>query len=150
MLGDNFYTWYNPNQGTLLTEGGGANAAGSARLAGISDGTVSNRIINYLSGATQLAGLISAGGAAQANPTVNVTSAASANKLAQGYLVNNVNIAANGTLGTLDTVATIPAVTLMRIGADEAGTGAILNGHIRRISYYSTRLSDASLQQITS
>ena len=150
MLGDNFYTWYNPNQGTLFTEGGGANAAGSARLAGISDGTVSNRIINYLSGATQLAGLISSGGAAQANPTVNVASAASANKLAQGYLVNNVNIAANGTLGTLDTVSNIPSVTLMRLGVDEVGTGAYLNGTIRRISYYSTRLSDASLQQITS
>jgi len=149
MLGDNFATWYNQTQGTLYVQGGGSNAAGSARLVGVSDGTFSNRIINYMSGATQLAGLISVGGAAQANPVVNVVSAASANKLAVAYALNNVNAAANGTLGTLDTSATIPTVTLLRIGADEAGTGAYLNGAVRSISYYPTRLADTTLTSIT-
>lgn len=141
--------WYNATEGTLYVEGGGLNAASSARLAGFSDGTFSNRIINYLSGSTQVAGLISTGGVAQANPTVNVTAASSANKVAIGYAANNVNVAANGTLGTLDTSASIPTVTLMRIGADEVGTGAILNGTIRRITYYHRRLSNAELQAIT-
>ncbi|OQB10818.1 MAG: hypothetical protein BWY21_00125 [Parcubacteria group bacterium ADurb.Bin216] len=149
MTGSNFSSWFNATQGTLYVEGGGSNAAGSARLVGISDGTTLNRIINYLSGATQLAGLVSTGGVAQANPTVNVTSAASSNKLAQAYVVNNVNVAANGTLGAADTSATIPTVTLMRIGADESGTGAILNGTIARLRYYNTALTNAQLQALT-
>jgi len=117
MLGDNFATWYNQTQGTLYVQGGGSNAAGSARLVGVSDGTFSNRM--------------------------------SANKLAVAYALNNVNAAANGTLGTLDTSATIPTVTLLRIGADEAGTGAYLNGAVRSISYYPTRLADTTLTSIT-
>ena len=149
MTGTAFSSWYNPNQGTLYTEGGGLNAASSARLASITDNTFSNRIINYFATSGLAAGLITTSGVSQANPVVSITSATALNKVIQGYALNNVNIAANGTLGTLDTSATIPAVTLMRIGVDEVGTGSFLNGTIRKIAYYPVRLTDAQLQALT-
>lgn len=149
MTGTAFSSWFNANQGTLYTEGGGLNAASSARLASITDNTFSNRIINYFATSGLAAGLITTSGVSQANPVVSITSATALNKVIQGYALNNVNIAANGTLGTLDTSATIPAVTLMRIGVDEVGTGSFLNGTIRKIAYYPVRLTDAQLQALT-
>jgi len=64
------------------------------------------------------------------------------------YKLNNGNGALNGTIGTLDTSVTIPTVTQAQIGG-LTSTLLPLNGHVRKLAYYSRRLSDAELQGIT-
>ncbi|OFW88787.1 MAG: hypothetical protein A3B66_04830 [Alphaproteobacteria bacterium RIFCSPHIGHO2_02_FULL_46_13] len=68
---------------------------------------------------------------------------------AMAYAVNNVNASANGTLGTLDTSATIPTFTTLRIGVDRGAAFGYLNGHIQKAKYYPSRTSDSQLQLLT-
>ena len=68
-------------------------------------------------------------------------------KLAIAYKENDSNFAFQGVIGTNDTSVTIPTVSRFRIAENRIGTA--LNGWIRRIIYYPTRLTDAQLQALT-
>lgn len=64
--------------------------------------------------------------------------------------LNSVQSALNGTLGTQDTVGTVPATpTVWRVGATVTGTNVSF-GYLRRAAIFNTALTDAQLQAITS
>jgi hypothetical protein len=66
------------------------------------------------------------------------------------YKVNDFQAARDGVLGVAVTSGNVPInMTTMNIGTSNV-TGGIINGYIRRITYYPRRLPDATLQQITS
>ena len=64
------------------------------------------------------------------------------------YKVNDIAMTANGATVSTDTSATIPTVNRIFIGGFE-GVSNFLNGHIRQIAYYNTRLPNAQLQTLT-
>ena len=61
---------------------------------------------------------------------------------------NNIAGSSNGVITGTDNVATLPTVTQMFIGCEAAGAN-VLNGHIRRLTYWPQRLDNATLQAIT-
>jgi hypothetical protein len=153
MIGNNFARWYTQGVGTMLASfdfsGAGSAANPSTRTAfNISDGTSNNRLQIYnISG--NVGSFIAAGGASQAaldnfSPVpVDVF-----RTVALAYASNDAIQAVNGSLSSNDTSVIVPVVNAAYIGSEPAS--ARLNGHVRRISYYSRRLANSELQAITS
>jgi len=148
MTGTNFSSWYNATEGTLFSEASTYDASNPRVGFGISDNTAPNRIQVGHGGGARL--FISTGGVTQLNQTLASVTLFNntASKIALAYKLNNGNGALNGTIGTLDTSVTIPTVTQAQIGG-LTSTLLPLNGHVRKLAYYSRRLSDAELQGIT-
>jgi hypothetical protein len=84
----------------------------------------------------------------QASPIV--ASAFAANtpmKAIAAYQINNVNAAAGGTLGVLDSSAIIPVVDRLSIGS--RANALIWNGCIKKLAYYPKRLQNEELVGLT-
>jgi len=85
-----------------------------------------------------------------AAPATDATvNAGAINKLAYAYQTNNTAASLNAGAAATDNTVTLPTVDRLCIGATVLQQGH-LNGAIRSISYYPTRLADATLQSITS
>jgi hypothetical protein len=69
-------------------------------------------------------------------------------RVAYGYLLNDYGFTVNGGTVQTDTSATVPTVNSLQLGSDPTGFGQI-NGHIRAIAYYNTRLPNTQLQTLT-
>jgi len=146
MQGSNFSSWYNQNEGTMYADYSKGNITASGRVVTISNGTNNNQIRFSVVGRPDWQ--IVNGGSVEANVLGIDTSVNAVVKIAGVYKNNDVQASVNGTLRTEDTTATIPAVSIMHLGTNESLAGA-LNGTIKSISYYPTRLSNATLQTIT-
>jgi hypothetical protein len=144
ITGANFSSWYRQDQGTLLTDA--INPAASTTLYATSDGTSSNRIQADTGTSTRIARVV-AGGTTQANNSIAYTFGTQ-QQFALSYVLNSINFANAGTLGTEDTSATIPTVDQLRIGANPTGANA-LNGTIKRLTYWPQRLPNSTLQAVT-
>jgi hypothetical protein len=153
MLGDNFYTWYNPNQGTLSVENSyssGSNLASNNRiaamLANVSTPALDRHLIYNLSG-TANGALTQVGGAAQAALT-GATATADTVKAAYAFKQDDFALSVNGAAPATDTSGTLPSVGILYIAHTNLSVGQ-LGGHVRRLTYYPRRLSNAELQAIT-
>ena len=146
-------TWYNLTEGTLYAEAlcnAIASPAALQYVATINDATLTNRItIARNLASTAMLGRVNA--SSPQAPTTAVNGIVSKTALAYAAGANNIPMAVNGTLGSpVATAASLPAsVTRMNIGASEAGNASYLNGWIRNINYYNTRLPNVTLQSIT-
>jgi hypothetical protein len=65
-----------------------------------------------------------------------------------GARTDDIAFVRNGGAVLTDTSAVIPVVNRLRLGSDGDGS-FILNGYLRRISYYPLRLTNAQLQALT-
>lgn len=149
MLGDNFYTWYNPNQGTLGTEYIPVSLL-SGSIAALNDGTFNNRTYLFLGSALAIPSLIvTAAGSVQANITNSAVTANTIAKTSGAYAPDNFAVATNAGTVAKDTSGTLPG-GLLRLDIGGYLGGTLLNGWVRRISYYNTRLPDSTLQALTS
>ena len=149
MTGTNFSSWYNQSAGTFVV---GADVNGSSAtnpaLFGATDGTSNNRINPFASG-TNWVGYVSVGAVAQAAINSAGYSTGTPFKYAIASATNSFNAALNGTLGAEDTSGSLPTgLTQLALGCLTSGS-LVLNGHIRQIAYYNTRLPDAQLQSLT-
>jgi hypothetical protein len=144
ITGANFSSWYRQDEGTLLTDA--INPAASTALYAASDGTSNNRIQADTGTNTRIARVV-AGGTTQTNNSIAYTFGTQ-QRFALSYVLNSINFANAGTLGTEDTSATIPTVDQLRIGANPTGANA-LNGTIKRLTYWPQRLSSSTLQAVT-
>jgi hypothetical protein len=156
MTGTNFSSWYNQSEGTFVADfdkysttlRGGVLCAGNTATAttatGITlDGQNDGKVRAYI----ENAGALQLGNLTLANYTANTPI-----KGAVAYATNNAVGAAAGALGTVSTSVVVPTVDNFQIGAVRATTSAAvlpLNGHIRQIAYYNTRLPNATLQALT-
>jgi hypothetical protein len=148
MTGTNFSSWYRADEGTLYSEAIFTNTVSFNTVAALGDGTTNNiiRTIQWNDGTDRIFAV-----------TTNNTTQASfigtgqvgASKFAGAYKFNDVNASKNGSIGTTDTSAVIPAVNALYIG--QSGPALfLLNGHIRKLAYYPKRLTNAELQGLTS
>ena len=150
MTGTNFSSWFNASEGTFV-----ADSVVAPNVDGVvgnyyysaSDGTISNMILS-----AEVNGTVSqviAGGVTQFNETVG-GEPTGALKVALAYQANNTVSSANGAIGTTDTSVTLPTVNRLSIGVrGDLSASTFLNGHIRSITYFNTRLSNAVLQGVT-
>ena len=150
MTGTNFSSWYNNAEGTLYSEASRPFAVPSGqfpRVMYISDGTDNNRIANNYQISNAAAFIVSVANVTQAS--LNPSTTDNLRKLAGAYTVNDFATSVNGGTVATDTSGTIPVVNQATFGSSPTG-GAVLNGHIRKLSYYPVRCTDAQLQALTS
>jgi len=141
--------WFNASEGTIYSEFSAYNTSASRALAQLDDTGFNNRIFAFIQSNNGMQTNVVVGGSsvAQLFPAGTYTSPA-IGKVSQSYAVNNFASCFDGGAVSTDTSGAIPTVTQMRIGFD--GGSAYANGHLRRITYYPRRLSDAELVAITS
>lgn len=144
MLGDNFYTWYNQNQGTVRVEGDTVGYALNQMIVSLTDGTLTNPIQIYNDVSGQIQANVWVGGTVFVPYVQN-----SVYKYALGVETNNVAASINGASVVSD-LSVGPLVAYNRLNIGSRNGSLPLNGHIRSIRYYTVRLPDATLQQITS
>jgi len=142
--------WFNSASGTLYAEAQYPFVAASGLNSGfaeIDDGTFNEAIANYVTSGGNSTFVVRDNSATQAGVTVSGMTANTVIKIAGAYAVNDFQQATNGTLGVADTSGSLPTVTRLALG--DIAVGQKLNGWLRRVSYYPTRLSNAQLQAIT-
>ena len=143
--------WYNSVAGTLYAEYDAyAPISGAAfGVAVLNDGTASNRTYLFLGGGTAAPSLVvTSAGTSQANIGNSAISANTTAKTAGAYAVNDFAVATNaGTVAT-DASGALP-VGLSKLDLGGFLSGTFLNGHLRRVTYYPRRLTNAELQTLT-
>jgi len=151
ITGSAFSSWYNQTAGSMFTEAQGTSFVTGAvrRYFEISDGTANNRILLGYSATNAVRGIANTGGVSQTNISATATPA-NMSKFAFAFAADNAQIAANGLLGTEDTSVTLPTVSTLYIGGEPTlAATTTLNGHIRRLTYWPTRLPNSTIQAVT-
>lgn len=152
-------SWFNASEGTLYgetvldrilpTSGNGAFPG----IFHIADGTFNNRIVltAFSPGATNnYYGTVITGGVDQGSLGTNAFSASTVVRGAYAYKANDAAYSANGSAAVLDTTVTLPTgLNIANLGGTLSAGANRLNGWLRNIKYYNTRLSNANLQKLT-
>jgi hypothetical protein len=137
---------FNAAEGTLFAAYTPAGVTGHQVAIYMDDGTANERMGVRVASAA-LAGIVVDGGVTQASVSGG-TQAAAATKAAMAYKLNDIALSVNGGAVATDTLATLPTVTKLLIGARLAGSES-MSGWYARAAYYNSRLSDATLIRIT-
>jgi hypothetical protein len=147
----NFASWYNSSEGTLVVEYdvNGINTI-SEVTAAISDNTSSNIFVPFVnSGASTFVNIIS-GGVTSANLNAGLVATNTTIKLATVYRANDFAASQNGAVPTVDTSGAVPVgANTLNLGWAAPYGGLFLNGHLRRLFFYPTRLTNAQLQALS-
>jgi hypothetical protein len=143
-------SWYEQSEGTVyhLYNPFGV---GSSRFYSFNDGTNNNQILGAASNGSGSASNYIEITAASVNQSFLGASGAYSPTLQTGalaYIVNNCAYSKNGGAVFVDTSVTIPIINTLNLGSDHSNS-SILNGTIRRLTYWPTRLSNDTLQTIT-
>ena len=151
MTGTNFSTWYNQSQGTFIADVGRfsfVNSTAFAAFLSATDNPLANDWIYLIGDGNSTVSSYRNNGADQA--TIAIASPiTSGGKASFAYAVNDFAANVNGGAVSTDTSGTLSTdITVLRIGAF-ATNPTFLNGHIRTIAYYNTRLPNAQLQTLT-
>lgn len=151
MTGVNFSRWFNPEEGTfvvevlrppLTTSGTILNAARAAAGYG-------PRHQLTVSTSSSYAVVNNAGTAIVAGIVAGTVPGSGAVKLTAGYISGTYTTSLNGAAPAAQVAADPPTgLDTLYIGQAEIGAD-FLNGHIRRLGYYRTRLSNSELQRLT-
>ncbi len=148
----NFAPWYNSAEGTFVIEYSllSATYATTKHVLTFSDGTGNNRISVYNTATTATPFLLVAdGGVTQASGANAAIGSNVVTKTGVGYKVNDFALITNGGTAATDTSGTVPAA-VNRVYIAGSATGAQpINGHIRTVRYYASRLTNAQLQALT-
>ena len=145
---DRITPWYNAAEGTLLAEAELlAGASGAAYiLASLNDASTNNEIDARIRASNVPAGFVTTGTVAQGNvqaavtgPTANVSF-----RLALAFKVDDLAASAFGAAPGTDGSVTLPIVTRLELGA--FGGANRMNGRLRRVSCWSTRLANPVVQ----
>jgi len=148
ITGTNFSSWYNQSEGTFVSESSSFDTSGFPRIFAASDGTTNNQIRNSVNPGTLFSTfIVVTGGVSQAGIVIAYLVNTSY-KRATAYKANDFVFVQNSGFPFTDTSGTVPTVDRLNIGSNESSLAQI-NGYIRRIAYFPTRLSNTTLQNIT-
>ena len=140
--------WYNATEGTLYLEADVATLIQpTAYLAAFNDST-SNELIGFYQGNNAVGMIDIDNGSILVNITRTAIAINTPFKAAGAYKLDDFALTLNASAVATDTTATLPTVNTLNIGSRNGG-GSPISGHIRRITYYPRRLSNAELQALT-
>jgi hypothetical protein len=147
MTGTNFSSWYNPNEGTVYAESIFTNTISFNTVYCLGDGTSNNRTrtIQWNNG-TNRPLTINVGGADQVN--IVGTGDVGLFKFAAALKQNDFAVSQNGDAPSTDTSGLMSIADRLFIGNTD-GSGFFLNGYLRRLTYYPTRLPNSQLVSLT-
>jgi hypothetical protein len=147
ITGANFASWYNASEGTIVVSAdssrGGTPA--SARTFQFDDNTSDNNIRAAGQSTLQVVDATVTQATIAGTPLIPFDGTVF--KFASAYKLNDFATVTTGAV-TTDTSGTVPtAITQLQLGRGVGGS--ILNGHIRTLTYYATRLTNAQLQALS-
>jgi hypothetical protein len=150
ITGTNFSDWYNQGEGTVLANVGATSqsAVSAGRPFMFHDGTTNNRIGSNFAFSSTFNLFYSQGG----NSPVDLGNIPGLPKpilAAIAYKSGDYRGAYDGNLTLTDSTAAVPAVNTLSLGYQGYSSAAYHNGHIKRITYWSTRLSDSDMITVT-
>jgi len=144
ITGSNFSSWYRQDEGTVFAESAAPSL--NCNIVGISDGTGSNRVL-LDTGTNNKRLTVTVGGVAQAGLNRTYTYGV-VTKTAAAVKQDSFQLCEAGSLATEDTSGTMPAVDRLNIGSS-ATAQLPLNGTIKRLVFWPTRLANNVLQEVT-
>ena len=148
VTGSNFSSWYNQTEGTVFAEAIPRASGFNGGLISFDNGTTDERIQARLNSGLAASLVVSDGAVVQAN--ILSLNTISAGALARGgyvYKADDFAVTLNGTAPVSDTSGTLPTPTQATVG--NAVGASYLNGTIKRLTYWPVRLSNTTLQAIT-
>jgi len=152
ITGANFSSWYNQTEGTLYIESTKTPipVTTTTTFADLNDGTTNNRSRFWIwSGATStLRFTPRASSADQADLTIGTPIQNIPFKAAGSLKANDFAAVLNGGTVSTDGSGTVPTVDRLTIG-NSGSANEQLGGTIKRLTFWPTRLSNTTLQQIT-
>jgi hypothetical protein len=149
ITGANFSSWYNQTEGTMFVDINSAPIATAIQVAyDINNGTTSERIFTRRLAAGTISTSITDNNTLQATIGGFAIAASARYRSSLAYKLNDFSGSVNGDTNDTASSGTLPTVTVMNIGAIQAGTNQT-NGTIARITYYPVRLSNSQLQSLT-
>ena len=136
-------------QGTLYAEVDVRNFQVNGRILAISDDSSGNRVVLVLNTSSRITAIVSEGAVSQAN--INTSSLPTGiYKIAFAYAANDFVLYVNGSQIGTDTSGTIPACSSIYLGKQESSSSSnFLNDRIRAAAIYTSRLSNAELETLT-
>lgn len=143
----NFASWYNQASGSFVVEATGYVVDTNTRsiLSAYASGATSNNIL-FINAVQRQFQINNSGN--QADIDGGTPASGVVTKAAGAYAANDFALSLGGAAVVTDTSGTIPTVDTLAIGASSLGTTQ-LNGWVRSIRYYPTRLSNAQLQALS-
>jgi hypothetical protein len=154
MTGTNFSSWYNQTEGTIFAESSRYLSGASGQQYVVCEAGVNvNNNDNLISLASQFGSssfqyLVVSGGATQC--VILEAGVTTMSKYMCVYKLNDFAYTKDAATPTTDTSGTVPSVNQFNIGSRPAFGGVgYLNGYIRKISYYNTRLPNTELQALS-
>ena len=148
MTGENFSSWYNATEGSFFAQFQTLYSTTADVSRGLlsGDGSGNKRYLYIGAGSSNIA---SYDGTLVLNSLADITGPVA--KACSAYdATNRFLCSQGGSVGTATVAAGYPATTNIDIGNFGGIGGNVFCGHIRRIMYYNTRLSNAQLQALTS
>lgn len=148
ITGSNFSSFYNASEGTFAVEGTRTTAGSSAlpTLMEVNDGGTSDTIGFNTSATKEQFDIYGPSGAATIE-TVNDIAKHTAIKVAGAYKANKYAASGSSSTVAVNTLAAVPTVNQLAVG--KSAHGRELNGHVKRIRYYSRRLTDKQIKTLS-
>ena len=142
--------WYNQAEGSFFAEWRLGQDTSSIIIYQVDDGTNTNVIrLRYGAAGTSNDTAVIVGNVVQATLAVSTQQTPNTTyKNAMAYKLNDFARSADGGVAITNNSGTLPTVTQLGIGRSTVNTEQP-NGHIRRISYYNRRLTNAELQALS-
>lgn len=152
MTGTNFSSWYNASEGTFVSSFEASPNTFTTYVAASNGVVAQNSMHMNNDGSGNMRAAYYSGSSAVALLSLGAVGTLGAvNTLATTYKVNDFAASRNGGAVVTDTLGAVPAgVTQLNIGADPSGAAVnVSNTHIRSITYYRSRLTNAQLQTLS-
>jgi len=151
MVGNNFTNWYNQTTGTFAAAFD-ASANTNATYMSASNGSIVQNSVHIDNDSGNMRAVYYSGSAEQAALGLGaISTAGAANKISTAYAVNDFAASRNGGAVVTDSAGALPvSLTQLNIGTDDRLSAIYYtSGHIKSISYYNTRLTNAQLQAVS-
>jgi hypothetical protein len=151
MTGTNFSSWYRADEGTFYTESASVQSAINSNVLLVNQsGSSLNEALVVRHRTDGINFTVRQSATDQAFISRFTLTPRSFGKFAATYAVNDIAAVLNAGAAGTDTTAVIPVVAQMIIGGDTNVSANLLNGTIKKLSYYPQALPAAQLQALTS
>lgn len=153
MTGANFSSWYNSAAGTFVANWSSFKASNTANAVvfDASNGTLNERVdIQHNAGMSNIEFRLRVGGVTYDPPNVVGSFANTQCKSAIAYDASSAASATNGGNVTQSTPVGTPTLNTIALGSRSSSAVDFLNGHLRSLRFYPSRLSNATLVSLTS
>jgi hypothetical protein len=152
ITGSNFSSWYNQTEGTVFSDCVSTHSASQVLVnigaTAANTGASSIAVASNLDSSQKRVRVRDAASASQASLALGASSSGSRTRIAAAIKADDFAASLDGGAAVTDTTGTVPTVALMEIGSAPSGVNLGTQLH-RRLTYWPTRLSNTTLQQIT-